>query len=96
MAWVCRSIGFWKNIKLNMSDMYGQEWSENIFKSNKCIMSHIIKNEPVFEEYLLNNSIKSIIIMCKFYHCKRRKSLHLCNLNLISDEFHYLFMCIHI
>ena len=111
--WLLKDINvkqFKQSIKLRMSDMYRQEWSENIFKSNKCIMYRIIKNEPVFEEYLLNNSIKNRIIMCKFRlgnHklpivkgrflniAKEERVCNLCNLNLIGDEFHYLFMCSH-
>jgi hypothetical protein len=66
----------------------------------------IIKTELNFENYLLKLDFNLRVSLCRFRCCNVRmprncskfnknnvEICNLCNLNLIGDEFHYLFVC---
>ena len=104
------NVNIFKNrIKLRLSDIYKQKWSDEVFNNSKCMMYRIIKSEHVFDKYLLSNfNIRATL--CKFRSGNHKLPIVkgryeninraerfclLCNQEEIGDEYHYLFVCPH-
>lgn len=75
---------------------------------NKAIVYRIFKDTHCFENYLSFLNLRSCIVLCKFrlgnhklpvergrYNNipRERRFCHLCNENMIADEFHFILEC---
>ena len=97
-----------EKLKENLHDQYEQTWSTNVYNSSKCLTYRIIKTKLQLEKYLIDLSPNVAKPLCKFrtsnhklpiekgryYNIERKDRLCLkCNLDVVGDEFHYLFVC---
>ena len=97
-------------VKNRIKDQFVQNWNGTIGVSSKCLNYRLYKHEFVFEKYfqVLPNDLA--ISLCKFRLMNHKlpiekgrfegiarelRTCHLCNDNLLGDEFHYLFKCKH-
>ena len=95
-------------IKQTCQDQYRQKWSADVDLTSKCLSYRIFKHELCFERYLIDLPISLRIPMIKF-RCRNNKlPIELgsyfnipretrcctkCNLDVLGDEFHVLFVC---
>ena len=91
-----------------LNDMNSQDWHCEVNANPQCVVYRIFKHTLIFEKYLLclgeaerkllcrfrclNNKLP--IVIGRYAHVPRCERLCTqCSLNLIGDEFHYLFEC---
>ena len=95
-------------VKNRIKDHVIQNWNGTIGISSKCLNYRLYKHEFVFEKYfhILPNDLA--LSLCKFRlmnHklpfekgrfenvAREQRTCHLCDGNLLGDEFYYLFNC---
>ena len=98
-------------LKLNLRDIFIQNWFSQIENSSRGEFYGIFKREFKLESYLLNLSPYEREVLTKFRCCNlklpietgrwenipRENSLcQLCNLQNIGNEYHYLFECTNV
>ena len=101
---------FKASVKKRQDDQFYQEWNSTLNSSPKCLVYRIYKKDYGFEEYLDILPVNLRKLLCKFrtmnHSMPIEKGRHLgierdqrlctlCNMNIIGDEFHYLFECDH-
>ena len=95
------------SVKLRLSDINMQNWSQDISSNSKCFNYRIFKKKIVFENYLTDLEPIHRINLCKFRCANAKLPVHtshfepnntcnkctFCDLKETGDEFHYLFKC---
>ena len=95
-------------IKQRIKDQYIQDWRQRVFENNICITYRLFKEDPTFESYLLDlpethrkNLLKFRLSCHKLPIQKLRymniardgRLCHICDMQELGDEFHYIFNC---
>ena len=95
-------------VKLRLYDQFLQDWNSTIANSSKCLVYKMYKTNHCFEKYLDILPSNLAKVLCKYRttnHClpiekgrhlnieRNLRTCHLCNANLLGDEFHYIFEC---
>ena len=101
---------FWlkDNLDLRLSDIYKQNWNEEVNEISQCSNYRIFKTSLQFENYIKTLDQNDRIKLCKF-RCgnhklpiitgryqgipKEERLCPLCTNHQVGDEFHYLFEC---
>ena len=99
---------FKNTIKLRLSDIHNQRWSETVFNNGVCINYRVMTKHSKLKGYLTTLPKKYMYSMLKFkcanikipivrgWYANMPVDERVCNLcqsNEIGDEFHYLFNC---
>ena len=97
-----------KSIELRLKDQFKQEWSSDIFNCSKTICYRLYKTEFLFEQYISILPPYLMNYLCKFRCGSHRLPIetgrweniqrsdrlcHLCNLNRLGDEYHFIMDC---
>jgi hypothetical protein len=95
-------------MELHNTDINRQTWLSEVFNNSCCFNYRIFKTDLFFEKYLIQLNYSDRLALCRFRcgnvrlpsNCSRfgREEIidttcNLCNLDVIGDEFHYLFIC---
>ena len=96
-------------LKLRLTDMSKQEIMSNVWSNRICVNYRIIKNEILFEKYLVKLNRRGSITLCRFRCRSHRLPINngrfennpeeskiecpCCDLKVFGDEFHYVFVC---
>jgi len=98
----------WLKLAMNqrLSDIDMQNWCAERDNNTCCLNYRIYKHCLKFEDYLTKLDYSDRMTLCKFrcgnikfpsnsqrFDPSIDKSCNLCDLDLIGDEFHYLFVC---
>jgi len=97
-----------EKIKQNYRDQFIQNWNSTISNSSKCNIYRLFKTEFRFEPYLNQLPFKLCNYLTKF-RCRstripvesgifiglerKDRLCKLCPLNVVGDEYHYIFEC---
>jgi hypothetical protein len=97
-----------KSLELRLKDQFIQNWSANVFESNKCLNYRIFKTKFEIEKYLTEIPFKLRKALTSFRCRSNRLPIEtgvftnipreerictLCNLHEVGDEYHYIFNC---
>lgn len=97
-----------QSILQTLKDQYFKSWSQSLQLSNKGKLYYAFKNDISIENYLLNLSKHKYWPIIKFRTCNHKLPIEtgrwnnlefserkctICDLDIIGDEFHYLFEC---
>ena len=94
--------------RISCSCIERQDWSSSVANSGHCVNYCIFKSSLKFEKYLtlLNwkeaidfcrfkcSNHKLPVVTCRFINTERSEHVcTLCNLNMIGDEYHCIYVC---
>ena len=95
-------------VTLRLKDMDKQNWLSDVNENTQCLNYRIFKDSLEFESYFLKCNSADSKVLCKF-RCgshrlpcvsgryegipRENRLCTLCGLNLVGDEYHYLFQC---
>ena len=95
-------------LELRLRDIDKQNWHGEVQENSQCVIYRIFKENLEFEPYLTQLSDNDRINLCKFRCSSHRlpcvtgryaniprseRICNLCNLNVMGDEFHFVFQC---
>ena len=105
---VLSPVHFQNIVKTRLKDQYIQFWNETLQSSNKYTNYRLFKDEFKFENYLKCLPRNLALSLCHYRCCNHKlpiekgrfycierdnRTCHMCNSNVLGDEFHYIFEC---
>ena len=105
------SIGkdyFRNTIKLRLSDIHNQNWSDSVSNNSTCINYSLMTEQKKLQDYLLKLPDQYMYALCKLKCVNHKMPIvtgryanipaedricNLCQLNEKGDEYHYLLKC---
>ena len=97
-------------VNCRLRDQFIQNWHSTLDNTSKCLNYRIYKQEFAIENYFHILSPDLANILCKFRSVNHKlpiekgryqniernlRTCNLCSVNVLGDEFHYIFQCSH-